>query len=194
MKNYIMFITIIFIATIGYLSSDTFNLTCSIAVKDGKKYCVRDSSLLKESVELLAEANDRMQRMVAYLSTKYPTDLRVQRLSKNFNPNKIVETLPTSEYTAYSENKGQKLAFCLRQYKNSASLIDINTLTFVALHELSHLMSASVGHNEEFWTNFKFMLDNAVTANIYKPIDYSKSPVEYCGMSINSNPLYTKRV
>jgi hypothetical protein len=194
MKNYIMFITIIFIASICYLSSDTFNLKCTIAVKDGKKYCVRDSSLLKESVELLAEVNDRMQKMVDYLNTKYPSDLRVERLSNNFNPNKIVETLPTSEYTAYSENKGEKLAFCLRQYKNSAALIDINTLTFVALHELSHLMSASVGHNEEFWANFKFMLDNAVIANIYKPIDYSKSPVEYCGMSINSNPLYTKRV
>jgi len=193
MKNYIMFLTIIFIAAVCYLSSDTFNLTCTIAVKDGKKYCVRDSSLLKESVELLAEVNIRMQRMVEYLSTKYPTDLRVQRLSKNFNPNKIVETLPTSEYTAYSENKGEKLAFCLRQYKNAATLIDINTLTFVALHELSHLMSASIGHNEEFWTNFKFMLTNAVDANIYQPVNYSKSPVEYCGMSINSSPLY-KRV
>ncbi len=188
-----MLLTIIFIAAVCYLSSDTFNLTCTIAVKDGKKYCVRDSSLLKESVELLAEVNIRMQRMVAYLSTKYPTDLRVQRLSKNFNPNKIVETLPTSEYTAYSENKGEKLAFCLRQYKNAATLIDINTLTFVALHELSHLMSASIGHNEEFWTNFKFMLTNAVDANIYQPVNYSKSPVEYCGMSINSSPLY-KRV
>jgi hypothetical protein len=194
MNNYIMLVVIIFIAAICYLSSDTFNLKCSIALKDGKKYCVRDSSLLKESVELLAEVNTRMQQMVAYLSEKYPTDLRVQRLSKNFNPNKIVETLPTSEYTAYSENKGEKLAFCLRQYKNEASLIDINTLTFVALHELSHLMSSSVGHNEEFWSNFKFMLDNSVEANIYKPIDYSKTPVEYCGMSINSNPLYTKTV
>jgi hypothetical protein len=194
MKNYIMFVTVIVIAAICYLNSDTFNLKCSFAVKDGKRYCVRDSSLLKESVELLAEVNQRMQRMIAYLTKKYPTDLRVQRLSKNFNPNKIVETLPTSQYTAYSENKGEKLAFCLRQYKNSATLIDINTLTFVALHELSHLMSASVGHNEEFWTNFKFMLDNAVAAQIYDAVDYSKKPVEYCGMSINSNPYYSKRV
>jgi hypothetical protein len=193
MRNYIMLLTIIFIAAVCYLNSDTFNLRCTIAVKDGKKYCVRDSSLLKESVELLAEVNSRMQRMVDYLNTHYPTDLRVQRLTKNFNPNRVVETLPTSEYTAYSENKGEKLAFCLRQYKNSASLIDINTLTFVALHELSHLMSASVGHNEEFWTNFKFMLKNAVDANIYQSVDYSKAPVEYCGMSINSSPLY-KRV
>jgi len=188
-----MLVVILFIAAICYFSSDTFNLTCTIAVKDGKKYCVRDSSLLQESVELLAEVNTRMQRMVEYLSTKYPTDLRVQRLSKNFNPNRIVETLPTSEYTAYSENKGEKLAFCLRQYKNSAALIDINTLTFVALHELSHLMSASIGHNEEFWSNFKFMLANAVDANVYKPVDYSKVPVEYCGMTINSSPIY-KRV
>ena len=31
---------------------------------------------------------------------------------KKINPNKIVEILPNSEYTAYSENKGKKLAFC----------------------------------------------------------------------------------
>ena len=35
-------------------------------------------------------------------------------------------------------NKGEKLAFCLDTKKNSAGrLIDINTLTYVALHELA---------------------------------------------------------
>ena len=33
-------------------------------------------------------------------------------MAKKFNPRKISETLPTSEFTAYSENKGEKLAFC----------------------------------------------------------------------------------
>lgn len=190
MNKYFMLIMIVGILSIFYFTSDTFNLTCVVAVRDGKKYCVRDSSLLKESVELLAEVNERMQKMVAFLDKKYPEDPRIRRLVKNFNPDRVVETLPTSEYTAYSENKGDKLAFCLRRYKNDAQLIDVNTLTFVALHELSHLMSASVGHNEEFWTNFEFILENAVSENIYTPVDYSKKPVEYCGISVNNNPLY----
>jgi hypothetical protein len=190
MNKYVILLVIVVLVAAFYLNSDTFNLTCVVAVKDGKKYCVRDTSLLNESVELLAEVNLRMQKTVAFLKKKYPNDKRVERLVKNFNPDRVVETLPTSEYTAYSENKGEKLAFCLRRYKNEAHLIDVNTLTFVALHELSHLMSASVGHNDEFWTNFEFILENAVSENIYTPVDYSKKPVEYCGISVNSNPLY----
>ena len=38
----------------------------------------------------------------------YPENEDVQRLVQKFNPTKISETLPTSEYTAYSENKGEK--------------------------------------------------------------------------------------
>ena len=113
-----------------------------------------------------------------------------QRLVKNFNPNHIVETLPTSEFTAYSEGKGYKLAFCLRKHKNQMKLIDINTLTFVALHELSHLMTESIGHKQEFWNNFKFMLKHASEEGIYEPVDYSKSPTDYCGLMIDDNPLF----
>lgn len=181
---------IIFVLAIFYLNSDTFNLKCIVAHKDGNKYCVRDSDRIQESAELLAEAVDRMKRMVHYMHEKYPDDERVKRLVANFNPKRIVETLPTSEYTAYSENKGAKMAFCLRQHKHEMKLIDINTLTFVALHELTHLMTKSIGHKKEFWDNFKFMLENAVELGIYDPVDYAKSPREYCGLTIDSNPLY----
>ena len=50
---------------------------------------------------------------------------------KNFNPKRVVETLPNSTYTAYSENKGEKIAFCLEEKKGKNKLIDLNTLTFV---------------------------------------------------------------
>ena len=71
--------------------------------------------------------------------------------------------------TAYSENKGEKLAFCLDTEKNGGNLIDPNTLTFVAIHELSHIASKSIGHTDEFWNNFKFLLGEAKKINIYKP-------------------------
>ena len=54
-------------------------------------------------------------------------------MAEKFNPRKISETLPTSEYTAYSENKGEKLAFCTTTTKKGSKLIDENTLTFVAI-------------------------------------------------------------
>ena len=50
---------------------------------------------------------------------------------------------------------------------------------FVAVHELAHIASASIGHTDEFWTNFKFLLEEAEKLNIYKPIDYIKSNMIY---------------
>ena len=188
-----MYIVLIFIFIIGlafYLNSDYFNLKCVTAKKDGNTYCVRDSDRIQQSAELLAEVTGRMKIIVEHLNEKYPKDKRVERLVANFNPNRIVETLPTSEFTAYSEGKGSKLAFCLRKHKNTMVLTDINTLTFVALHELSHLMTESVGHHPEFWTNFKFMLKNAVSEGIYEPVDYGKQPIDYCGLMIDDNPLF----
>ena len=118
-------------------------------------------------------------------------DQEIIRLKEGFNPKKIQETLPTSEFTAYSENKGEKLAFCLDKNKGGqGGLIDLNTLMFVAIHELAHVASVSIGHTEEFWTNFKFLLQAAEKINIYKPVDYKKNPKEYCGMSITDNPYY----
>ncbi len=110
---------------------------------------------------------------------------------ENYNPKKIYETLPTSEYTAYSENKGEKLAFCLDTEKNSkGKLIDDNTLMYVALHELSHIASKSIGHTDEFWNNFKFLITESKKINIYNPIDYGKKSHRYCGMDITDNPYF----
>ena len=173
-----------------YYDSDTFNLKCIIASKDGNKYCVRERAKLNEAANLLASVTEKCKQMVAYMKETHPADDRVKRLVEGFNPKKITETLPTSELTAYSENKGEKIAFCLNTTKQGSDLIDINTLTFVALHELSHIMTSSVGHKQEFWQNFKFLLENAKAANIYQPIDYKKENQEYCGMTITDNPYY----
>ena len=125
-----------------------------------------------------------------YLKEKHSGDEDVQRLIDGFNPQKISETLPTSELTAYSENKGEKIAFCLNKTKNSTTLIDINTLTFVAIHEMSHVMTKSIGHKQDFWQNFKFLLERAKEAGIYTPVDYKKKPQSYCGMTVTDNPYF----
>jgi hypothetical protein len=173
-----------------YYESDAFNLKCIIASKDGNRYCVREREKLELAANLLADVTQKMKDIVAYMKNTHPKDTRTIRLVEGFNPKKISETLPTSELTAYSENKGEKLAFCLNTKKEGNKLIDINTLTFVALHELSHIMTESIGHKQEFWQNFKFLLENAKAAGIYDPVDYKKKPQEYCGMNINDNPYY----
>lgn len=188
-----MYIIIAFVIVITikmYYDSDAYNLKCIISNVDGKTYCVRDRKKLQSSADLLAKVTEKCKELVKCVGKKYPNDDDVKRLVENFNPTKISETLPTSEYTAYSENKGEKLAFCLDKRKNEEQLIDINTLTFVAIHELSHIMTKSEGHLQEFWKNFKFLLQNAKDAGIYKPVDYKKKPESYCGMDITDNPYY----
>jgi hypothetical protein len=170
---------------------DTYNLKCVISDVDGKRYCVRDRKDLHKTADLLAQVTGKCQDLVNYVDKKYKGENEgIVRLVENFNPKSISETLPTSELTAYSENKGEKLAFCLTKTKTSQKLIDLNTLTFVAIHELSHLMTHSIGHKLEFWQNFKFLLENAKEANIYIPVDYKKQPNEFCGMTITDNPYF----
>lgn len=192
-QNIFFYILVGFVLLISlkiYYESDAFQLKCIIASKDGNRYCVREREKLEPAANLLASVTQRCKDLVHYMGGKNPEDDRVKRLSNGFNPKKIMETLPTSELTAYSENKGEKIAFCLNKNKVDDDLIDLNTLTFVAIHELSHIMTKSVGHKQEFWENFKFLLENAKEAGIYQPVDYKKKPKEYCGMTINDNPYY----
>ena len=189
--NIVLVIFIIIIVGKLYFNSDTFNLKCIISDVNGNKYCVRDRNKLELAADRLAHVNNNLNKLVNHLSKKYPTKENVQRLVNGYNPKKIYETLPTSEFTAYSENKGEKLAFCLDTEKNSKGrLIDINTLMYVALHEVSHIATKSIGHNDEFWNNFKFMITEAKEINIYNPINYRKEPARYCGMNISDNPYY----
>jgi RNase H-fold protein (predicted Holliday junction resolvase) len=189
--GWIMILFIVIILYKLYNDSDYFQLKCIVSTVDGDKYCVRERSNIKEASDLLAKTNLKMKKFVEYVDKKYPDQPNIRRLVKKFNPNKIVETLPTSEYTAYSENKGKKLAFCLNKEKNNNNnLIDENTLMFVALHELSHIATESIGHNKEFWDNFKFLLKEAKEAGLYNMVDYSKDNTEYCGMTITDNPYF----
>ena len=173
-----------------YQESDTFNLKCIISNIDGNTYCVRERSKLTLAADRLARSSQRMKTIIDGCAKKYPDRENVKRLIKGYNPQRIYETLPTSKYTAYSENKGEKLAFCLDTERSGGQLIDENTLTFVALHELAHVATESVGHTDEYWKNFKFLLEEAVELGIYKPVDYKNKPQRYCGTNITDNPYY----
>ncbi len=189
--GFIMVGMILIVCIKMYLESDYWNLKCIISDVDGKKYCVRERRKLELAADKLAKTVDGMQKLVDHCAKSFPDRENVKRLKQGFNPKKIQETLPTSEYTAYSENKGEKIAFCLDKNKNGkGGLIDLNTLMFVAIHELAHVASESIGHTDEFWRNFKFLLQEAEKINIYVPEDYKKEPKEYCGMDITDNPYF----
>ena len=197
MKNldilgYIVLFSIIGLIIYLYINNlSEFQLKCIVSDEDGNKYCVRERSKIDEAADLLAKTTQKCKQLVEYMKNKYPDKDNVKRLVDGFNPKKIMETLPTSKFTAYSENKGEKIAFCLNKKKHdNDNLIDESTLTFVAIHELSHVMTVSIGHKSEFWENFKFLLENAKEAGIHEPVDYKQQPKEYCGMKIHDNPYY----
>jgi predicted metal-dependent hydrolase len=100
-----------------------------------------------------------------------------------------METLRQARIRRIAKIKAKKSVLFKQNNKNNDKLIDEHTLMFVAIHEMSHTCTKSVGHKSEFWENFKF-LENAKESKIHIPVDYTKSPVEYCDMTIKDNPYY----
>jgi hypothetical protein len=187
---YVLIALVSYICLKIYQESDAFQLKCIVSDVDGKKYCVRERAQLEQAADLLARTTEKCNMLVGHLKETKPNHEITKKLVDGYNPKTIQETLPTSEHTAYSENKGEKIAFCLNTRKGGNKLIDENTLMFVALHELTHVGTTSIGHTPDFWRNFKFILENAIEIKIYKPVDYRKHPVGYCGMTITDNPYY----
>ncbi len=150
---------------------------------DNKFYIVRklpDSNL---AANILANINRNVLRLISSLDDKKEG---VKDLQKNYNPDAISETIEGAKYTSYSVNKGEKISICIR--KKDKTFVDENTVLFVVIHELAHVMTDEVGHTPLFWDNMKYLLEEAEKINIYKPINYEKEPVQYCGMEINTTP------
>ena len=188
---YTLIIGILVICGYIYYDSDAFQLKCIVSTVDGNKYCVREREKLQEAADMLARITVKCKELVDFVHKKHGDQDNVKRLVEGYNPQRVMETLPTSEFTAFSENKGEKIAFCLNTKREGVSnMIDEHTLMFVAIHELAHVCTKSIGHKTEFWDNFKFLLENAKDANIHLPVDYKTKPAEYCGMNIKDNPFY----
>lgn len=120
---------------------------------------------------------------------------RVKQLMDLYKEGKIYEISPLNKTgsTSYTENK-VTLILCLRHKEPDAhgeyQLHDINTIMFVVIHELTHMMNEKWGHKAQYWKLFKVILDNAVETGIYTPVDYRSHPIVYCGLEINYSPLY----
>lgn len=154
---------------------------------DNKEYIVqiKDDSL--EAANLIAKIREKLVVLMEHLEKSYgKNDFRIIQLKKNFRPDRLKEGVTTPGYTSYSVNKGEQIILCLR---NNDKLVDINTLFFVVLHEFAHLATESIGHTDEFWNNFRWILEEAINIGLYIKQDFNVKNVEYCGMSITSSPL-----
>ena len=122
------------------------------------------------------------------IKEKNKGNVDIERMVNNFNPDNISESTKDNKYTSYSVNKGEKIVFCLRSRDEKNNLVKLNIMMFVALHELAHTMTKSIGHTPEFWNNFRVLLRNARKLGIYERVDYDKKPVDYCGTKITNDP------
>jgi len=148
-----------------------------------------------------SDIRDAVIQQMGYLQKDVPyLSQRVIQLSNNYRVDEIYEISPLNSTgaTSYTENKGEKLVLCLRKKvpngENIHEFHDINTLMFVVLHELTHIMNDRWGHKEQYWRMFKFIVLNAVEAGIYIPVDYAKNSKVYCGMDITYNPFFDQHL
>jgi hypothetical protein len=160
---------------------------------DGRSYKVRDMPDKQQAADLLARLRLKLEQLMDALVRSYPDKPQVKRLKQNFqaNPERFLESTPDAEHTSYSVNKGEEVHFCLRDRDGAGEdLVPEDVMTFVAIHEMAHMITKTVGHEPEFWNNFGWLLQEAEKRNIYKPINFKAHPVPYCGVKITDSPRY----
>ena len=145
------------------------------------------------SEQLLTQVHQTNMRLLRHLQTKSPSDPRVKRFASRYNVKNITEIDPFNKNgdTSFVVAKGREIGLCVRQKNEERSLVDLNVIMYVDIHELAHIVSNKIGHGAEFQTNFRWLLEEAVAAGIPGlMVDYAKNPQPYCGISLyDSNPL-----
>lgn len=131
----------------------------------------------------------------------------LDNLLARFNPDTLAENSPLdpSGDTSYVLDKGALVAFCLRERdpglkkclkngcpnvdpKKIGNILDLDVLTFVAIHELTHISINAQDHPVVFWEAFKWLLLEADEAKILPLLRFDLEPAMYCGMRIDYNP------
>ena len=185
MEEFLLFFLSIFVFFIImnklYKKGEVLSIKSSI---DNRTYIVRKLPDAKMASDKLATVNKDILRLIGSLDEHEKEG--ILDLQTNYNPNTVSETLRGSKYTSYSVNKGEKLSLCIR--KEDDTFIDHNTILFVVIHELAHIMTEEIGHTPLFWENMRYLLEKAEDEKIYRPVNYVEEPVRYCGMEINTSP------
>lgn len=116
-------------------------------------------------------------RKRSYYSHDHPILNQVREKFSQLNPE--YAKIPLREgNSAYTENKAV-ITLCLKN-PETGKYYDDNTIMYVALHELGHIISKTHGHNDEFKRNFSSLLRQAARRGVYDP--RIPIPSTYCGV------------
>jgi hypothetical protein len=158
---------------------------------DNRWYLIKSNNITdaqyKENANALAEINKRVELLIDAVKNKYP------KLKQLYSPEKLSEAAIDNRYTTFTVDKSD-IHVCLRTRNDQKELYDINRLMYVIIHELAHMANWDpktgepiIGHGPEFMAIFKDLVKQSISLGIYKWVDYSKSPQEYCGIVIYQN-------
>lgn len=172
-----------------FFSDDVSNWT---TVQNGKlrTFGVRESNSENVKNDAIQYLNNISQKVDYLTNHMYVNQIPNQEISKKlyyrWKDCSLKETSSFDNSIAYTVNKGTEIRLCIRSDKDTFE--DPNTTMFVVLHELAHIMSNSYGHNEEFKTNFSYIVSLAASLDIYEPQNFSEKPRTYCNTVINTTP------
>ena len=181
-----LYFTIFLLIICFYMKSEDYVNGLVQVTINGNIYKVRDDNKL-ESAKSLDKLNTKITILIKHLDKVDGGFYGVKRLKNRYKASILSELHKGSSNTSYSVNKGEKLVVCMRS-KDDNAFHDENTIFFVVLHELAHIMSKSIGHNDEFWNNFRYLLKHCIEIKLYNFQDFNNNPVDYCGIQITDTP------
>jgi len=194
---WVVFLTIIAVAWVAmFFKNSKYPMSLTKSNVDQQYYLVRNLGDKQEAADSLARVREKILRLRKYLEQTHMEKPFVKQLINDFDcsAERFSESTPDAQYTSYSVNKGEKVYMCLRQRDDKETLVNENIILFVALHEMSHVGTSSIGHTPEFWNHFAWILEQAEHIKIYSFTDFAAHPVEYCGVHITDSPKYKESI
>jgi hypothetical protein len=182
--------------TVMYFKDSKYPMAFVKSSIDNEGYLVRNLPDKQEAADRLARVRGKILKLREFLRKDHMDKSFVKQMVDNFDctASRFSESTPDAQFTSYSVNKGEKVFMCLRQRNEKEELVQENIILFVALHEMSHVGTISVGHTPEFWNNFAWLLKQAEAHNIYEFTNFAAHPVEYCGVHITDSPTYKETI
>ena len=170
-------------ALVGMATSRSSEVEYVKSTVDGNSYLVLKRQDSAAAANMLAVIRRDLESLIQQFHTENPGDEAAKRLATKFDGSSTSEGAPSTGYTSYTIEKA-RIVLCMRQ--SNGDFVPKNVVMYVAIHELAHIMTSSVGHTPEFWKNNRRLLSTATQMGIYTKQDFSKAPQPYCGMHITA--------
>lgn len=197
-------VAVLVIITVACIEKFTIQNTEKVLGPDGYYYHVHalhDDH--DDAVKLMAESNKNVIELLRHMREKYirgpmgdmyPNRKTVaENLLRRYDVDALVENSPRNPLndTSFTIQKGKVLALCMREKRDGRNrLHSLELITFVHIHEMSHLAIDEMQHPPKFWQVFKLLLLEAEEAGIIFTPDYRLDPIVYCGLDVGYNPRH----